>query len=153
MNASELKRFVEFGRRVVDVSSALIREYNEKPFHVEVKGDRSPVTSVDQIVEDQIREMIAAEHPDHGILGEERKAYAPDSEFVWVLDPIDGTLPFLAGIPVFGTLLALLHNGTPVLGIIDIPMTGERWVGAEGLQTTRNDSRSTRAPARIFRRR
>ena len=63
---------------------------------------------------------------------------APDSEFVWVLDPIDGTLPFLAGIPVFGTLLALLHNGAPVLGIIDMPMTGERWIGADGLQTTRN---------------
>jgi histidinol phosphatase-like enzyme (inositol monophosphatase family) len=138
MNESELKRFVEFGVRAVDCGGALIREYNRQPFRVEVKGDRSPVTSVDQIVEDQIREMIAAEHPSHGILGEERQAYAPDNELVWVLDPIDGTLPFLAGIPVFGTLLALLHNGAPILGIIDMPMTAERWIGADGLQTTRN---------------
>ena len=139
MNASELKRFAACGVRAVDASGALIREYNRKPFHVEVKGDGSPVTSVDLAVEDQMRENIAAEHPDHGIIGEERKACAPDSEFVWVIDPIDGTLPFLAGIPVFGTLLALLHNGAPVLGIIDMPMTGERWVGADGLPTTRND--------------
>ncbi len=138
MNASELKRFAACGVRAVDASGALIRENNRKPFHVEIKGDGSPFTSVDQAVEDQMREIIAAEHPDHGIIGEERKAYAPDSEFVWVIDPIDGTLAFLAGIPVFGTLLALLHNGAPVLGIIDMPMTGERWIGADGLQTTRN---------------
>ena len=138
MNASELKRFAACGVRAVDASRALIREYNRKPFNVEIKGDGSPVTSVDLAVEDQMREIIAAEHPDHGIIGEERKAYAPDSEFVWVIDPIDGTLPFLAGIPVFGTLLALLHNGAPVLGIIDMPMTGERWIGADGLQTTQN---------------
>jgi histidinol phosphatase-like enzyme (inositol monophosphatase family) len=124
--------------RAVDASGALIREYNRKPFNVEIKDDGSPVTSVDLAVEDRMREIIAAEHPDHGIIGEERKAYAPDSEFLWVIDPIDGTLAFLADIPVFGTLLALLHNGTPVLGIIDMPMTGERWIGAEGLQTTLN---------------
>jgi histidinol phosphatase-like enzyme (inositol monophosphatase family) len=138
MNASELKRFAACGVRVVNASGALIREYNRKPFHVEIKGDGSPVTSVEQTVEDQMRKIITAEHPDHGIIGEERKAYAPDSEFVWAIDPIDGTLPFLAGIPVFGTLLALLHNGAPVLGIIDMPITGERWIGADGLQTTRN---------------
>ena len=138
MNASELKRFAACGVQVVNASGALIREYNRKPFHVEIKGDGSPVTSVEPAVEDQMRKIITAEHPDHGIIGEERKAYAPDSEFVWAIDPIDGTLPFLAGIPVFGTLLALLHNGAPVLGIIDMPITGERWIGADGLQTTRN---------------
>jgi histidinol phosphatase-like enzyme (inositol monophosphatase family) len=138
MNTSEIKHFAEFGVRAVDISGALIREYNCKPLHVEIKGDGSPVTSVDQAVEDQMREIISAENPDHGIIGEERKAYAPDSEFVWVIDPIDGTLAFIAGIPVFGTLLALLHNGIPVLGIIDMPMTAERWIGADGLQTTRN---------------
>ena len=81
MNASELKHFAECGVRAVDVSGTLIREYNRKPFQVEVKGDGSPVTSVDQLVEDQMREIISAQHPDHGILGEERQAYAPDSEF------------------------------------------------------------------------
>lgn len=138
MNPSELNRFIESGARAVDASGAFIRKYSRKPFNIEIKDDGSPVTSVDQAAEDQIRKIITQEHPDHGILGEERKAYAPDSEFVWTIDPIDGTLPFLAGIPVFGTLLALLHNEVPVLGFIDMPMTGERWIGADSLQTTRN---------------
>lgn len=138
VNAPEISRFTACGARALDTSGALIREYTRKPFQVEIKGDGSPSTSVDQAAEDRIREIISAEHPDHGILGEEREATAPDNEFVWVIDPIDGTLPFLAGIPVFGTLLALLHNGLPVLGIIDMPMTAERWIGAEGRQTTRN---------------
>ena len=138
MNASELSRFIDCGMLATDASSALIRQYYRKPFQVEVKGDGSPATSVDQAVEDQMREIILAAHPDHGLLGEERQAFASDREFVWVIDPIDGTLPFLAGIPVFGTLLALLHNGVPVLGIINMPMTAERWIGAVGRQTTRN---------------
>ena len=138
MNASELDRLIECGRRAVDVSGAFIRDYMRKPFKIEVKGDGSPATSVDQAVEDQMRRVISGEHPDHGILGEERRAFAPDREFVWVIDPIDGTLPFLAGIPVFGTLLALLHKGMPVLGIIDMPMTAERWIGGKGRPTTRN---------------
>lgn len=138
MNALELSRFAECGLRAVDASSAMIREHMRKPFQIEIKADGSPATSVDQAVEDQMRAIISGEHPDHGILGEERKALAPDRELVWVIDPIDGTLPFLAGIPVFGTLLALLHDGVPVLGIIDMPMTAERWIGGHGLPTTRN---------------
>ena len=138
MNTSEIKHFAEFGVRAVEVGGTLMREYTRKPFQIDVKSDGSPVTTVDKAVEARMREIIIAEHPDHGILGEEGDAHAPNSEFVWVIDPIDGTLAFIAGIPVFGTLLALLHNGIPVLGIIDMPMTGERWIGAEGLQTTLN---------------
>ncbi len=138
VNALELSRFAECGLRAVDASNSLIREYMRKPFQIEIKEDGSPATSVDQAVEDQMRAVISGAHPDHGILGEERQAFAPDREFVWVIDPIDGTLPFLAGIPVFGTLLALLHNGVPVLGIIDRPMTAERWIGGHGRPTTRN---------------
>ena len=138
MNTSEIKHFAEFGVRAVEVGGTLMREYTRKPFHIEVKSDGSPVTTVDKAVEVRMREIIIAEHPDHGILGEEGDAHAPNSEFVWVIDPIDGTLAFIAGIPVFGILLALLHKGVPVLGIIDMPMTAERWIGAEGLQTTRN---------------
>jgi histidinol phosphatase-like enzyme (inositol monophosphatase family) len=76
--------------------------------------------------------------PGHGITGEERGDTALDREFVWVIDPIDGTLPFLANLPVFGTLIALLHNEKPVLGVIDMPATQERWIGCAGLATTLN---------------
>ena len=138
MNTEALNRFTACGVRAVDASRAMIRQYMGRPFRIEIKDDGSPATSVDQEVEDRMRGIILDAHPDHGILGEERQAHAPDSEFVWAIDPIDGTLPFLAGIPVFGTLLALLHRGRPILGIIDMPMTAERWIGAAGRRTTRN---------------
>ena len=75
--------------------------------------------------------MIEREFPGHGILGEEFGA-SRGSEFTWVLDPIDGTKSFISGVPLFGTLIALLHGEQPVLGIIDIPATGERWLGQRG---------------------
>jgi len=76
-----------------------------------------------------LREYIHDKYPEHGIIGEELAAVNPSTEFVWLVDPIDGTLAFLTGIPVYGTLISLLHDGFPILGIIDIPMTGDRWVG------------------------
>ena len=136
--SSEFIEFAAFANRMADAARACILERNAKPFDVISKGDGSPVTAVDRAVEDRIREMIAAEWPGHGIVGEERGASSPNSEFVWVIDPIDGTLPFLAGFPVYGTLIALLHDGKPALGVVDMPATGERWVGCNGSPTTRN---------------
>ncbi len=133
-----MKDFLTFAGRLADASGAMIREAMGRAVTGQAKGDGSPVTAIDQGVEDRIREMIAETYPGHGIVGEERGASSPDSEFVWVLDPIDGTLPFLAGIPVFGTLIALLHGAAPVLGVIDMPATRERWIGCEGMATTRN---------------
>ncbi len=134
----DYSEFIEAAGRMADASGASIRTDGQKIFDVEKKGDGSPVTSVDKATEDIIREIIATTYPDHGTIGEERDDHAPDSEFVWALDPIDGTLPFLAGIPVYGTLIALLHHNKPVLGVIDMPMTGDRWIGCEGQPTTRN---------------
>ena len=123
---------------MADAAGKLIREAAEHPLETEIKSDGSPVTDVDKATEDCIRAIIAERHPSHGIIGEEHEPLFPDAELVWVIDPIDGTLPFLAGIPVFGTLIALMQGNRPVLGIIDMPMTGERWMGADGLRTTRN---------------
>jgi histidinol phosphatase-like enzyme (inositol monophosphatase family) len=127
-----------FAERLADASRVLITAAARGAIRSHVKGDGSPVTAIDQAVEDRLRTMIAGAYPDHGIVGEERGASSPERELVWVLDPIDGTLPFLAGIPVYGTLIALLRNTVPVLGIIEMPATGERWVGCRGLPTTRN---------------
>jgi histidinol phosphatase-like enzyme (inositol monophosphatase family) len=82
--------------------------------------------------------MIETQFPTHGILGEEYGAQNADAEYVWVLDPIDGTAAFVAGLPVFGTLIALLHEGVPVIGVIDHLITNDRWVGALGRPTTHN---------------
>ncbi len=138
MKPQDYLLFAASADKMLNASSELIREIGRKPFSTEIKGDGSPVTSVDQALEDCIREIIAENHPDHGIMGEEREDTHADAELVWTIDPIDGTLPFLAGFPVFGTLLGLLHNGVPVLGVIDLPMTRERWIGWQGAATTRN---------------
>jgi inositol-phosphate phosphatase/L-galactose 1-phosphate phosphatase/histidinol-phosphatase len=90
--------------------------------------------------------MIAAHYPSHGILGEEQAPERTDAPFVWVLDPIDGTKAFVTGKPLFGTLIALVHDGRPIVGVIDMPALDERWVGGEGLPSTRNGR-----PARVRR--
>jgi len=98
----------------------------------ETKPDRSFVTATDRAVEDLLRAMITDRFPHHGILGEEGQDVAPGADHVWVLDPIDGTAAFVAGVPVHGTLIALAQGGVPVLGVIDMHVTGQRWVGSSG---------------------
>jgi histidinol phosphatase-like enzyme (inositol monophosphatase family) len=105
---------------------------------VELKPDSSYVTDTDKGIERALRTMIETQFPTHGILGEEYGAQNADAEYVWVLDPIDGTAAFVAGLPVFGTLIALLHEGVPVIGVIDHLITNDRWVGALGRPTTHN---------------
>src|SRR5947209_11248198 len=85
-----------------------------------------------------MRRLIGARFPEHGIIGEEYGPERADAEFVWLLDPIDGTKSFISGVPLFGTLIALLHRGRPVLGIIDQPISRERWIGAAGRPSTLN---------------
>jgi inositol-phosphate phosphatase / L-galactose 1-phosphate phosphatase / histidinol-phosphatase len=91
-----------------------------------------------------MRRLIAARFPDHGIIGEEFGREREDAEFVWVLDPIDGTKSFISGVPLFGTLIALARRGRPILGIIDQPISRERWIGAAGRPTLFNG-----APIRV----
>jgi len=118
-----------------DAAGAVIRPLFRSALLVEAKGDASPVTKADRDAEAAIRDLIAARFPDHGVIGEEHGSHRPEAEWVWVLDPIDGTRAFVTGRPLFGSLIALLHRGVPVLGIIDQPVTGERWVGAAGRPT------------------
>lgn len=85
-----------------------------------------------------MRAIIEETYPGHGIFGEEFPFVRTEAEYAWVLDPIDGTKAFVTGMPVFGTLIALMRAGKPILGIIDQPMTDERWVGVAGQATTLN---------------
>ncbi|MCW8085225.1 inositol monophosphatase family protein [Sabulicella glaciei] len=105
---------------------------------VEAKGDASPVTEADRAAERALRGFLGTRFPDHGILGEEYGAERPDAEWLWVLDPIDGTRAFLTGRPIWGTLIGLMHRGEPVLGLIDQPVLGERWLGVKGQGTRFN---------------
>ena len=137
---------VAFAVELADVARTVLRENDMARVDVTVKPDRSLVTAMDILIEDRLRALISARYPTHGIIGEERDWVRPGSEHVWVLDPIDGTTAFIAGMPVYGTLIALAVGGVPRLGIIDIPAIDSRWVGAEGRQTTRN-SRPVRVRA------
>ena len=94
--------------------------------------DFDPVTEADRAAEAVMRRLIKANFPQHGIIGEEFGNEREDAEYVWVLDPIDGTKSFIAGFPIWGTLIALLHQGTPVFGMMHQPYIGERFYGDNG---------------------
>jgi len=132
------EEFVTFAQHLADEAGRILLPASASRPGIEIKPDRSYVTAVDKQIEAHLRRLIAARYPGHGIHGEEHGAERLDAEHVWVLDPIDGTAPFIAGVPVFGTLIALLAKGVPILGIIDHPVTRDRWIGAVGRPTTRN---------------
>ena len=104
---------------------------------VEIKSDLSPVTAADRGAEELLRGLIAKKFPAHGIIGEEFGSERADAEFVWMLDPIDGTKSFITGVPLWGTLIALLHRGQPVLGCIHQPVLRQLMIG-DGATTTLN---------------
>jgi inositol-phosphate phosphatase / L-galactose 1-phosphate phosphatase / histidinol-phosphatase len=128
-------RLLDLAGRLADASGAVIRRYFRAGLDAFDKADTSPVTIADREAELAMRALLGREVPEHGVIGEEHGREREDAEHVWVLDPIDGTKAFLTGKPLFGTLIALLHRGRPVLGVIDQPVNGERWVGALGRPT------------------
>ena len=124
--------YLSFAEELADASGAEVLKYFRRPLDVESKADTSPVTIADRQSEKAMRDLIEKRFPSHGIVGEEFGKKDENAEFVWVLDPIDGTKSFITGSPLFGTLIALLHNGEPVVGVINQPYIRERWTGAKG---------------------
>lgn len=122
--------FFAFAHRLADTSGPILRKYFRTPLVTEHKADASPVTLADKETEAALRAMIQATYPQHGFVGEESGTLSADAEYIWVIDPIDGTKNFITGKPIFGTLIALIQHRAPVLGIIDCPLTHERWSGS-----------------------
>ena len=129
---------IDLAQRLADAAGAAIRPYFRAEHGLESKDDSSPVTLADKAAEAAMRRLIIAERPMDAIIGEEEDDRAGTSGRTWVLDPIDGTRSFIAGRPIFGTLIALLEDGWPVLGIIDQPIIAERWLGVTGRETLFN---------------
>ena len=127
-----------FAIQLAEAARAVLERKDQAGLGIEVKPDRSFVTRMDRLIESEMRAMIRTSFPDHGIIGEEEADEAPGASHVWVLDPIDGTAPFILGIPVYGTLIALAVDGVPHLGVIDVPGVGGRWLGVTGQPTTLN---------------
>ncbi len=123
---------------LADAAGHAIRPMFRGKWEQERKADNSPVTEADRAAEAAMRAIIEERFPDDGIIGEEYGTRNEGAGRQWVLDPIDGTVSFMAGRPIFGTLIALLQDGWPVLGVIDQPIAGERWVGRIGEGTTFN---------------
>lgn len=134
---------IALAHRLADAARAAILPHYRTGLTSERKADASPVTLADRAAEEAMRRILKAECPRDAIHGEEFGAEAGSSGRTWVLDPIDGTTSFLIGRPIFGTLIALVVDGWPVLGVIDQPVLGERWLGATGQPTVLNG-----APAR-----
>ena len=134
----KLDNDIALALRLADAAGAAIRPYYRTDSGVERKGDATPVTLADRAGEEAMRRILKAEVPRDTVIGEEFGAESGSSGRSWVLDPIDGTAGFLAGRPIFGTLIALVVEGWPVLGVIDQPILHERWVGASGYQTRFN---------------
>jgi histidinol phosphatase-like enzyme (inositol monophosphatase family) len=120
-----------FLHRLADLAADAVLPHFRAAGRVDSKGKAGfdPVTEADRAAEAAMRRLIGQRFPDHGIVGEELGAEREGADYVWVLDPIDGTRAFISGVPVWGILIGLLHEGRPVLGMMAQPFTKERFVG------------------------
>lgn len=138
MSYNPYEKFIPTINELADIARLVALKHFRTNLFLEDKSDKTPVTIADREIESLMRDHIKKMYPDHGIIGEEYGASDAASEFVWVIDPIDGTKAFATGKPLFGTIIGLTHYGKPVLGLIDQAFTGERWMGCQGMDATYN---------------
>lgn len=132
MSEPNVEELLQAAEEVADAVGDITLRYFRGGLAVESKDDESPVTVADRETERAMRTAITERFPDHGILGEEYGAEGLEQPIVWILDPIDGTKSFIAGAPLFGTLIGVLHKGRPLVGVIRMPQLRESFAGATG---------------------
>lgn len=130
--------FIALAEQLADASGDVIRPYFRRAVGIDYKTDESPVTQADKNAEDVIRSLLRKHRPADGVWGEEHGCERMDAEWVWTIDPIDGTRAFVTGKPLFVTLIGLMYRGEAVLGIINQPITEERWLGGRGVPPVLN---------------
>ena len=133
-----MPNLLKIANALADKAGFISRKYFRTAHSISLKKNLSAVTKVDLLIEQTLRDYLTKCCPDHSIEGEEYDSKHGDSEYTWVIDPIDGTAGFACGKPIFCTLIALLRGQTPVIGIIDQPITRERWQGIAGKKTMFN---------------
>lgn len=131
MPAHDIDRLVRFADTLADAARAAILPYFRAAHAITDKGASvfDPVTEADQAAERAMRDLIEREYPAHAILGEEYGGALTQSGYQWILDPIDGTRAFIAGLPLWGVLIGLYHDGKPLIGVMDQPYLDERYRG------------------------
>ena len=131
---SNTQELLSTALRASDAADAVsLSGFTSRQFDVTRKADNSEVTDIDRATEQVVVQALTTGHPDYGIYGEEFGVSGPaDAEYQWVIDPIDGTTNFVRGVPVWATLIALVHNGIPVLGVVSAPAMGFRWWATKG---------------------
>ena len=140
MNQTCPAEFVAFAHHLGDIACDILRTRASLPPQVEIKGDGSPVTDTDKAVEHAVRAEILRAYPAHGIHGEEFPPIRLDADYVWVIDPLDGTKEYVQGLPLFGFLLGLMHGEETIIGLAEQPLLRHRWLGAKGHGTTRGST-------------
>lgn len=133
--------YLELMARATDIAeraSRVAHSYFRQALLIEMKENHTPVTIADKKTEEMIRAELEAGFPEWGIIGEELGEHSKKSDFVWTIDPIDGTRSFVRGIPLFGTLLGLLHKGEPIVGVMVLPALNETYAAAKDCGTTCN---------------
>ena len=130
---AQLDELRVFAERLAETARKIITPYFRSGLSIDDKPTDSdtgqPVTRADCESEEAMRDLITSHYPDHGVIGEEFDDHNPDAEFCWVLDPIDGTRAFIAGLPMFGTLIGLGYQKRPILGVLDQPVMKDRFIG------------------------
>jgi len=137
-STQQLDELIKFANYLADEAAKISTKYFRSSLKIEVKDGEYPVTIADREVELRLRGLIKEAYPRHNIIGEEFANQDNNSEYTWVLDPIDGTVAFSTGKPTYTTLIALLHNDQPIYGIIDQAISKERYTGVAGSKSYLN---------------
>jgi len=156
MSSPTSLEFLALAHALADVAAAESMRHFRTPLDIITKADDSPVTLADRAAETAMRAILGAQRPADGIYGEEHGPERLDADHIWVLDPIDGTRSFITGSPLWGTLIGVLERdasavsgtGRVVLGLIDMPVLGERWIGQAGIGAHRNGVAVRASPCR-----
>ena len=134
-----INKYIKIANECADVSGKIIKDNFRKNLKINIKKDKSPVTQVDYLSEKRIREIIKKKAPECGFVGEETGKYNEKNEYTFVIDPLDGTRGYVTGKPLFGTLIGLLRNNEPLMGLLNQPILKERWIGIANKETRYNN--------------